>query len=38
MNRVAKVALSLAFLAGNVLPLSASENLGLNPRLDSAEL
>ncbi|HWO33745.1 MAG TPA: hypothetical protein VNO32_33535 [Candidatus Acidoferrum sp.] len=34
MNRVAKVALSLAFLAGNVPTLGASENLRLNPRLD----
>jgi hypothetical protein len=34
MNRVAKVALSLAFLAGNVPTLGASENLRLNPRLN----
>jgi len=34
MNRVAKIALSLALLAGNVLTLDASENLRLNPKLD----
>jgi 2'-5' RNA ligase len=34
MNRVARLALSLAFLAGTAFSLGASENLRLNPRLD----